>query len=344
MKFFIVLLAAMMALATASVVRDEQHRQPHERKEHDSLLRDEKKHENVEHDKKDVKKDDEKKEEKEEDKFDIRDLVAEKKEHLFFKKEIEYFLNNPVTKMDRECFAKLKPGQSIDFVIDIAWSPINDKVDKSLADSPVALFLERTYRSASRAYFGAIQFFIDAVTLDVKPEATHSIIVESGHKFYLRGRRVDDVESLKKLKSGGEFTDERRNLKTLWPEPTKEVVSNLFPIVKNNLGRMTKLTLWNRDNGVPTVLFSSRRSKPVYTVLITDGASGDKIDDLIDDVEDWRRVTVIDIGNRRFAKKLSWDEIKKFAGVYTLTAPQQLPLMLDTVRNMACECVKNVEE
>lgn len=321
MKFFIVLALAFVVCVYGEVSSR------HEVKHEQHHLRDsEKKHENVE----------------KKNRFDVKDLVTEKKGHVFFEKEIEYFLNNPVTKMDRECFAKLKPGQSIDFIIDISPSPINDKVDKKLAESPIALFLERTYRTASRAYFGAIQFFIDAVTLDMKPEVTHSCIYESGRKFYLRGRRVDDVEMLEKLKNGGEFTDERRNLKTMWPEPTKEVVSNLYPIVKNNLGRMTKLALWNRDNGVPTVLSSSRRSKPVYTVVITDGSSETKINDLIDDVEDWRSVTVIDIGNRRFASKLSWDDMKKFAGVYTLTAPQQLPLMLDTIRNMACKCVENL--
>jgi len=229
----------------------------------------------------------------------------------YFRKGIdEYLAKNPLTKRDRECFAgNFKPGQSIDFVIDVAASPSQDKLDKLCADSPIGLFLEPFYREPSRAYFNAIQFFIDVVTLDMKPEWTHSVIYDAKthQKVFIRGRGVEDVE--------------------------------LAWIVKNNLGRMTKLALWNRDNGLPTVLSSSRRSKPVYSIVLTDGSSGAKLSELVDDLS---RTTVIDIGNHRFTDRLSWDEVRRIAGTYALTAPQQLPFMFDSIRMMACRCLQNV--
>jgi len=261
----------------------------------------------------------------------------------YFRKGIdEYLAKNPLTKRDRECFAgNFKPGQSIDFVIDVAASPSQDKLDKLCADSPIGLFLEPFYREPSRAYFNAIQFFIDVVTLDMKPEWTHSVIYDAKthQKVFIRGRGVEDVETCDKLRSSGEFIDAARNLKTLWPVCTKESVSNLAWIVKNNLGRMTKLALWNRDNGLPTVLSSTRRSKPVYSIVLTDGSSGAKLSELVDDLS---RTTVIDIGNHRFTDRLSWDEVRRIAGTYALVAPQQLPFMFDSIRMMACRCLQNV--
>jgi hypothetical protein len=265
------------------------------------------------------------------------------KENVFFEKAVEYFKKSPRTERERQCFEKnLKPGFSVDFVIDVAPSPSSDEIDKLCAESPIGLFLERSYRSPSKAYFSAIQMFIDTVTLDMKPEFTHSIIYENGRKFYLRGRGVDQCEAIEKLTSKGDFMDVSRNLKTLWPVCTKEVVSKLESIIKNNLGRMTKLALWNRDNGLATVLSSSRRSKPGLVFVITDGSSGAKITDLTDDLS---RTIVFDIGNHRFIDRLSWDEVKLIVGTYTLTAPQQLSLMMDTARNMACRVLEqNVRE
>jgi hypothetical protein len=266
-------------------------------------------------------------------------LLKFKDEQLLFQKVIESYENCPITQKDRKCFSKLKSGQSIDIVIDVAPSPTQDKLDKLSSDSPIGLFWERVYRKPSRAYFNAIQMFIDIVTLEVKPEFCHSVIydVNEKQKLYLRGRSCEDVEGVKKVESA-EFEDKSRYLRTLWPHCSKQVYSDLYPIVKNNLGRMTKLALWNRDNGLPTVFLSSRPSKPLYTIVITDGWSGASINDLTDDLS---RTTVIDIGNRRFVDKLDWNHFRNLAGTFVLTAPQQLSLMTDTVRNMACRFLEN---
>jgi hypothetical protein len=257
-------------------------------------------------------------------------LLRLKSEQLLFSKMVDFFLNNPNTKHERECFAKFKAGESVDFVIDLAASPSSDKLDKMLAeDSPVALYLQRHLRSASSAYRSAVEYFIEKVTYDIKPELTHSVIVDNRKKFFLRGQAIDEEKSDKE-----EFKDEKRNLNTLWPVRTKSVPETfLSKIIKNNLGRLTRLALANRDNGVPTVLRDSRRSKPVYTVVITDGASGAKIHDLTDDLS---KTTLIDIGNHRFIKNLSWNELQELASFYTVTAPQQLILMADTIRMTAC--------
>jgi hypothetical protein len=261
-------------------------------------------------------------------------LVFGKEANVFYEKQMDYFLKSPITLYERECYAKnLKPGLSIDFVIDIAPSPSNDKVDKMVAESPFGLFAERLPISGTRAYLNAIELFIDAVTIDMKPETTHSIIYEKGRKFYIRGRDIEDVDSEERLKSRGEFVDESRNLKTLWPVCTKEGFSVIKPIVKNNLGRMTKLALLNRDNGLPIVLAQSRKSKPVYTIVITDGSSGAKIEDLVSDLS---TTAIIDVGNRRFVRNMSWDEMRRTVGVFTLMAPQHLPLVRETVRFNAC--------
>jgi hypothetical protein len=270
------------------------------------------------------------------------ELIEDKAEDVFFAKQLEYFTKNPSTKMDRECFARnLKSGYSIDFVIDIAPSPAMDDIDKVVGESPIALYLQSTFRSASRMYFDSVRFFIEAVTIDMKPEVTHSVLFEHGRKFFIRGRDFEDVEWIEKLKSKGEFTDETRNLKTLWPVGTKEVLTRLRPVVKNNLGHLTELCLWNRDNGLPLVLASSRHSKPVYTIVITDGSSDSTLDQLTDDVS---RTTVIDIGLRRFANKLKWEDMRRLGGIYTLNSPQQLPLMADSIRNMACLFSENVKD
>lgn len=245
---------------------------------------------------------------------------------------IKFFLNNPVTKSERECFAKFQPGDSIDFVIDLAPSPSLDKVDKMCADSPIGLYLESGLprrHSATRSYFDFLTTFIDVVTYDMKPEMTHCVLLENGRKFFIRGRAINET-----VEFGGEFEDKARNLKTIWPVSTKSFPeTHMAKILVNNLGRMTKLALWNRNNGLPTVLSSTRKSKAFYTVVITDGASGAKIEDLTDDLT---RTTVIDIGNHRFVKSLSWDQVRQMPSVLTLTAPQNLMSFSNTVRTMAC--------
>lgn len=260
-------------------------------------------------------------------------LLKEKYEHanVFLDKAREFFLENPNRQFERQCFGNFKAGESIDFVIDIAASPELDKVDKLIADSPIAYYLSLWHTTPSRAYFEAIRAFIDAVTYDMKPEFTHSIIYDQGKKYFIRGESIELG-----AQSKGEFIDARRNLKTMWPVPTKSTPSETFlrSVLKNNLGRMTKLALWNRDNGLATVLNDHRRSKPVYTIVITDGASGAKINYLCDELS---RTSVIDLGNRRFANAIDWQDMRRLVSVVTLNAPQQLVGMVDTCRLMACK-------
>lgn len=250
--------------------------------------------------------------------------------HYFADKMVDYHLKDPNTKWERECFEKFKKGESVDIVIDIAASPELDNVDKMCAESPAGLFLSHwRHRSATYSYFKSIRIFIDGLTLDMKPENTHTVIYDNGRKFYIRGKHYEE-----EFKDHGEFADVSRNLKTLWPVDTKSCPAEHFKkILFNNLGRMTKLALWNRDNGLPTVLHGSRRSKAFYTIVISDGASGAKIEDLTDDLS---RTTVIDIGNHRFIKNLNWEQIRNIVSVVPLTAPQALPTMIDTSRYMAC--------
>jgi hypothetical protein len=254
----------------------------------------------------------------------------EEAKNLYFEKMVDYYLKDPNTKWERECFAKFKKADSVDIVIDIAASPELDNVDKMCAESPVGLYLQLwRHRSPSYSYFKSIGVFIDGVTLDMKPENTHTVIYDNKRKFYIRGKHITEG-----FKDHGEFADVSRNLKTLWPVDTKSFPeTHVKQILVNNLGRMTKLALWNRDNGLPTVLNGSRRSKPIYTIVLTDGASGAKLEELTSDLA---RTTVIDIGNHRFIKNLKWDEIRKIVNVVPLTAPQALPAMIDSVRHMAC--------
>jgi len=268
----------------------------------------------------------------------LKDKTASKA-HVFVDSMVDYVLSNENRQFERECFDKFKPEDSIDFVIDIAPSPDQDKLDKLSAESPVAFYLDLRRQSPSQAYFTSIQMFIDAITYQMKPELTHSIIYDHGRKYYIRGKPIKE-ESVGEV--AGEFSDKARNLYTMWPVATEEVISGfgfaqtkkLEKIITNNLGRMTKLALWNRDNGLPTVLRASRTSKPVYTFVITDGASGTNLKDLS---EDWSRTTVIDIGNRRFAKTLGWEDMRRLVNVVTLTAPQQLPTMIDTCLFLVCK-------
>lgn len=256
-------------------------------------------------------------------------LLEKSSEDVFFKKSFEYFLKNRANEL--ECFSKFRPGESLDFVIDLAPCPSMDKVDKMVAESPMAFYLERHYQTPARAYFSAVQLFIESVTYGLKPEVTHSIIYDNDRKYFIRGESVEKDKS--RESEHGDFSDVSRNLKTMWPESTNEVVSPLSSILENKLGLMTKIALWNRDNGLPTVLRGSKRSKAAYTVVITDGASGAKLSDLTDDLE---RTTVIDIGNHRFVKNLSWDDMNKLISVYTLPAPQWLAMLIDTTRMAAC--------
>jgi hypothetical protein len=265
--------------------------------------------------------------------------------HRFYDadKVIDYFLKNEVTKKERECFeSNLKLGDSIDFVIDLAPSPSLDQVDKKLAKHPVGLYLEqfRPFHSPSRTYFDFITKFIDIVSYDMKPELTHSVIFENGRKFYLRGRAINETIDVQKAFGGeSEFEDAMRNLKTMWPASTKSFPETLMAkILVNNLGRMTKLALWNRDNGLPTVLNGSKKSKSVYTIVLTDGSSGATIDQLSDDLS---RTTVIDLGNHRFVENLKWEQVRLMPSVFTLTAPQILLAFADSVRNMACLLATN---
>jgi hypothetical protein len=263
-----------------------------------------------------------------------------KKPHVYVNAMLDYLLSNENRDLERQCFDKFQSGESVDFVIDIAPSPTQDKWDSMGAESPLAYYLALRRESPSQAYFSAIQTFIDAVTYSMKPEFTHSIIVDHGRKFFIRGRPIKEEESVGK--TAGDFSDKARNLKTMWPVPTKEVVSALGSaqtpkiekVIKNNLGRMTKLALWNRDNGLPTVLEASRRSKPVYTFVITDGSSGTRLNDL---TEDLSRTTVIDIGNRRFVKTLGWDEMRRLVNVISLNAPQELSVMVDSCLFLICK-------
>jgi hypothetical protein len=244
---------------------------------------------------------------------------------------IDYFLKNPVTKSERECFQnKFHPGDSIDFIIDLAPCPSLDKVDKMVAESPIGRYLDHErQRTPTRAYFDYLAIFIDLVTYDMKPELTHTVLYENGRKFFIRGRYINQT-----IPYEGDFADAMRNLKTLWPVSTKSAPeTHMAKILVNNLGRMTKLALWNRDNGLPTVLNASRRSKPVYTIVITDGSSGARINDLSDDLS---RTSVIDVGNHRFAERLNWDQVRVMPSVFTLSAPQTLLAFANSVRNMAC--------
>jgi hypothetical protein len=263
-------------------------------------------------------------------------LLKEKVEapHVVIQKTLEYFLQNPNRIFERECFSKIDSGESIDFVIDLAPSPALDKADRLSAQNPIAYFLDLKHQTPSPAYFNSIEMFINAVTFQMKPETTHSIIYDNRKKYFIRGKLIDAPVTHALNTESGEFVDSKRNLKTMWPVPTKSVPETfLHAVLKNNLGRMTKLALWNRDNGLPTVLAASRRSKPIYTIVISDGASGAKLDDLTDDIS---RTTVIDIGNRRFVKNIDWEDMRQLVSVVTLSAPQQLPTMVDTCRLIAC--------
>lgn len=256
--------------------------------------------------------------------------------HVIVEKTIEFFLQNPNRVFERECFEKFKKGESVDFVIDLAPSPTQDKADRLSAQSPIAYFLDLKHQTPSRAYFNTIEMFIDAVTFQMKPEMTHSIILNNRKKFYIRGKSIEEPVTHALNTESGEFVDSSRNLKTMWPVPLEKPIpetSVFHSFLKNSLGRMTKLALWNRNNGLPTVLAASCRSKPVYTIVITDGASGVKLDELTDDLT---RTTVIDIGNRRFVKNIEWDDMRKLVSVVSLDAPQQLPTLVDTCRLMIC--------
>lgn len=250
---------------------------------------------------------------------------------------IDYFLNNPITKFERKCYSdNIRPGDSIDFVIDLAASPSLDQIDTMCANSPIGLFLEqmKPNHNPTRSYFDMIAVFIDVVTYDMKPERTHTVIYENGNKYYLRGRAINETIDLHKMYGGSDFSDSVRNLKTMFPVSTKSLPdTHIAQILVNDLGRMTKLVLRNRDNGVPTVMHAHRRSKPVYTIVLTDGASGASIEDLTDDLS---RTTVIDFGNHRFVERLNWDQVRLMPSVLTLTAPQTLMAVSDSVRNMAC--------
>lgn len=270
------------------------------------------------------------------------DLLKEKsplKTHAFVDALVDFVLNDENREFERQCFEKIKPSESVDFVIDIAPSPDQDKLDKLSAESPLAYYLDFRRQSPSQAYFTSIQMFIDAITYQMKPESTHSIIVDHGRKYYIRGKPVKEEPA---GEVAGDFSDKARNLYTMWPVNTKEVISGygaaqtkkLESIITNNLGRMTKLALWNRDNGLPTVLGASRHSKPVYTFVITDGASGTPLERLSGD---WSRTTVIDIGNRRFAKTLRWEDMRRLVNVVTLSAPQELSTMTDTCLFLVCK-------
>lgn len=269
---------------------------------------------------------------------------------------LDYFSKNPVTLREGECFDRAFPtGQSsIDFVIDIAPSPSNDEEDVMAANSPIGQYLElfRRDRSPTKSYFDYITRFIDIVSYGLKPEVCHSVIVEKSssedgkaQKFYIRGRYVNETFDLKML--GGDFSDAVRNLKTLWPVSTRsKPETHMAKILVSNLGRMTKLALWNRDNGLPTVLNAARNSTPVYTIVISDGSSGLPISDLID-VDagaDMSRTSLIDIGNHRCVDRLSWDEVSRLRGVYTLTSPQTLPAMANSIRTMACLVGSNFQK
>lgn len=251
----------------------------------------------------------------------------------YLRKVLEYERKSPSYKADLECFKKvLSKDAAVDFVIDLAPSPSKDELDKYSASAPMPFRFDDFSRSPSRTYFSVIQMFIDTVTLGMNPDVTHSVIYSDKNKYHICGRSFDDVDSVKKLSSGGDFEDRQRNLLTLFPVGTKEQFSRL-PEIKNSLGRSTKLALWARDNGLPIVLNSDRRSKPIYSVVITDGWSGAKIHDLVDDLS---RTTVIDIGSRRFAKNIEWDEMKQLMGVYTLPAPQETLALADTIRRKIC--------
>jgi hypothetical protein len=275
-------------------------------------------------------------------------ILRDKKFDVFLHKDIEFYMKNPYAAKQRQCFAKLDVSRSINFVLDLASSPSLDEVDKRCANSPTGLFLQYLYSysprhfSPSKAYFDAIQDFIDAVTFDVKPQCSHVILYnkEDGRSFYLRGRDLETVDLKSEAGYSGDFNDLERNLKTMWPVATKSKPddANLRRILKNNLGRMTKLALWNRDNGLPTVLFGSELSKPVYTIVITDGSSGAKITDLTSDLG---ATTVIDIGENRFADRLTWDEMKQLVSLVSLPAPQSLPMMINSVRTMLCWLIEN---
>jgi len=260
---------------------------------------------------------------------------------------IDYFVKNPVTKRERQCFeSKLSRGDSVDFIIDLAPSPSMDKVDRISANSPIGVFLEKNKWSGSTkgtgsTYFDAIQVFIDLVTYGMKPELTHSIILgeDKRTKFYLRGRFINDTLDIVKL--GGELGDPVRNLKTMWPASTQSRPDNkMSRILSNNLGHMTKLALKNRDNGLPTVLSTISLSKSTYSIVLTDGSSGASLRDLVG--HDISRTTVIDLANHRFVDRLKWEEIERIrGGVFTLPAPQTLPSLANSVRTMACWLASN---
>jgi hypothetical protein len=280
----------------------------------------------------------------------------EKNVDLFKSQTAEFYMNNPITEKEEQCFSKLKLGQSIDFVIDLAPCPSCDEIDKRLSDSPLGLFMDYTgnYRGPSQAYFDYVRLFIEAITFGLpKPECSHSIIYDKGlmKKFFIRGRSMDSVamsEVSKTRHSGYEFNDVERNLKTMWPVPTgskPHIVGATTPkrlskVLDNNLGRLTYMALWNRDNGLPTVLAGSERSNAIYTVIITDGSSGAKINEL---TKDFGRTSVIDIGERRFVDRLSWDEMKSLVSVVTLPAPQALPAIIGTIRNSLCWLINKPE-
>lgn len=259
------------------------------------------------------------------------------KHKLFINTMLDYVLNDESRKFERECFDNIKSGESIDFVIDIAPSPSQDKLDKMCAESPIAFFMDIRRQTPSQAYFNMIQAFIDAVTWQVKPEVTHSVIWHEGKKFFIRGKEIEASTTKSLSTESGDFSDSSRNLKTLWPVANKEVVSafgekqtkKVEGVIMNNLGRMTKLALWNRDNGLPTVLGATRHSKPIFTFVISDGASGAKLSDLTDDLS---HTTVIDIGNRRFVKNIDWEDMSRLVNVVTLNAPQQIVKLIDTCR------------
>lgn len=339
------LLALLLLVGVAFCQAARIHGEQREPEEHEFLREEKKEHESLRDEKKEERKVEEKIIGKLEQK--IVEKLEEKKKVLgvgdsFIEEVIDYFMKDPVTKMDKQCFDKLKPGQSIDFIIDLAPSPSKDPVDKFMSEqSPFSKLLYKGLRSPSRSYFDAVQTFIDGVTIGMSSERTHSLIVDHNRKYFLKGRNVDDVEMLSKLKSTGEFTDVHRNLKTLWPVPTKEGTSYLGSLSENSLGYMTKLTLWNRNNGLPVVLSGIRHSKPIYSIIITDGSSTSKISDLVDD---FSRTSLIDIGNRRFVKDIPKDIYSRLLGVYTLTAPQRLPMLIDSIRYIACRQVELASE
>ena len=250
------------------------------------------------------------------------------------------FANDQNLALEKFVFANMRPGTTVDFVVDLNFCPNSDKNDVDAANSPLnPLFLGALKNpiDVSATYWQSVSIFIDLVTISLKPSQTYLILVDNGQKFYVRGRAINQTTPLEDTVT---LADPATGARALWPHMTGydgEVWhQNKRNIFNNNLGRMARMALEARDNGLPLVLKDSRRETPTFTIIITDGSAKTPAYLLSNDPT---RTMIIDIGGRRYAQKLPFEQTARYAAVLTLDSPQSLPLMANTARFLAASAV-----